>query len=261
MLKLHLIDTGIVPESAYPPLVVLHGLMGSADNWRTHLKHWRMSRQVIAMDLRNHGRSPHTDSMHYPHMAEDVLTTLDDLGIDTFDLVGHSMGGKVAMTLAAMAPSCVRRLVVADIAPVRYPADTHNDIFAAMQAVVDRPPSDRRTADDMMAEHVKDVDTRRFLGTNLVRNERDGKMTWRINLTALIKNYTDISGPPKKQKYDKPSLFIRGECSPYVDDEGRKAIPKYFTQARIITLKGAGHWLHAEKLDIFVDVVERFLSQ
>lgn len=259
MSDLYAIDTGACEQGNYPPLAVLHGLMGSADNWRTHIKRWQSSRRVIALDLRNHGRSFHVDDMHYAHMAEDVLSTLASLGVETFDLLGHSMGGKTAMAVAAMAPARVRRLIVADIAPVVYPSDSHDDVFAAMQAVADQLPGNRRAADELMVPHVGDASLRRFLGTNLIRNDA-GQMVWRVNLSALQQHYTDIASAPPKGHYTHPALFIRGDMSNYIEAEGRKAISAYFPQARIVTLKDAGHWLHAEKLDAFVDVVERFLN-
>lgn len=259
MPELYTLDTGHCEQSHLPPLVVLHGLMGSADNWRTHLKCWQASRRVIALDLRNHGRSFHVDDMQYTHMAEDVLSTLTSLGMDAFDLLGHSMGGKVAMTAAIIAPDRVRRLIVADIAPVHYPDNSHDDVLAAMQAVKDHPPENRRAADALMAPYIEDVNQRRFLGTNLVRNDA-GQMVWRVNLHAIIQHYTDISSAPPKGRYIQPTLFMRGALSSYIDDNGRNAIHSYFPQARLITLKEAGHWLHTERLDAFVETVTRFLA-
>ena len=134
-MHLHCIDTGASgEESPALPLIVLHGLFGSADNWRSHIKQWQSGRRVVAVDLRNHGRSPHVEGMRYAAMASDVIVLLDDLGIERFDLLGHSMGGKVAMTLARSNPARVAHLIVADIAPVAYDHG-HDDVFAAMRRV------------------------------------------------------------------------------------------------------------------------------
>ncbi|BBG30075.1 alpha/beta fold hydrolase [Zymobacter palmae] len=259
-LLLHYVDYPATQPSEALPLVVLHGLMGNADNWRAHARQWEKQRRVVAIDLRNHGRSPHAEDMQYAHLAADVLHTLSVSGVEHFDLLGHSMGGKTAMSMAVMAPERIRRLIVADIAPVDYALDRHDDIFAAMQVVADQPPASRTAADAFMALHEDDLETRRFLGTNLIKGE-DGCLHWRVNLPALRQGYPDVARAPiEGAPFNGPVLFLRGGDSSYVLPEYRAAIMARFPHARIVTLKHCAHWLHVEQFSIFVDAVDRFLS-
>jgi len=260
-LQLHCIDTG-VPEkgdSAALPLVVLHGLFGSADNWRSHIKQWQGDRRVIAVDLRNHGRSPHVDGMQYAAMASDVIALLDDLEIERFDLLGHSMGGKVAMTLARLHPARVAHLIVADVAPVAYDHG-HDDIFAAMRRVEANEPTSRRDANTLMQKDIDDAATRQFLATNLVRGD-DDIMRWRVGLDEISAGYEDIIAPPGGDRpFDGPTLLIRGSASHYVQDRYRDAIDAVMPNVEWQTLEGAGHWLHAEQPQAFRKAVNHFLA-
>ena len=150
---LYAIDLPADADADSQPLVVIHGLLGSADNWRSHLKVWQRKRRVVAVDLRNHGRSPHAEGMSYSAMSQDVLAALDKLGIEQAHILGHSMGGKVAITLARQAPQRCLSLMVADIAPVAY-QHGHDDVFAALEQVRKGKPTNRREADALLAEHV-----------------------------------------------------------------------------------------------------------
>lgn len=260
-LLLHYVDYPATSTSKALPLVVLHGLMGNADNWRAHARQWEAHRRVVALDLRNHGRSPHAEDMRYIHLAQDVLHTLSTLGIEQFDLLGHSMGGKTAMSIAVLAPERIKHLIVADIAPVDYALDRHDEIFTAMQAVADRPPVTRSEADDLMAQHLADVETRRFLGTNLIKGE-DQHLHWRVNLPALRQGYPDVAcAPIEGAPFEGPVLFLRGGDSSYVLPEHRALIMARFPHARIVTLKHCAHWLHVEQFAIFIEAVDRFLAQ
>ncbi|OLO07898.1 alpha/beta hydrolase [Salinicola sp. MH3R3-1] len=259
-LQLHCIDTG-EPENARTalPLVVLHGLFGSADNWRSHIKQWQSERRVIAVDLRNHGRSPHVDGMRYASMAADVIALLDTLEIDRIDLLGHSMGGKVAMTLARLHPARVAHLVVADIAPVVY-AHGHDDIFTAMRRVEAAEPASRRDAGRLMEEAIASAPTRQFLATNLVSDD-DGVMRWRVGLDEISAGYEDIvAAPDGDAPFEGPTLLIRGGASPYVRDDYRDAVEAVLPGAEWQTLDGAGHWLHAEQPEAFREAVNRFID-
>lgn len=259
-LLLHCVDYPATHPTQALPLVVLHGLMGNADNWRAHARQWESQRRVIAIDLRNHGRSPHAEGMQYAHLAADVAYTLSALGIERFDLLGHSMGGKTAMSMACTMPDRIRRLIVADIAPVAYALDRHDAIFAAMQAVADSPPTSRTAADAEMAVYIDDVETRRFLGTNLVKGN-NGCLQWRVNLTALRQGYSDIAqAPVEGAVFEGAALFLRGGDSNYVLPEHRSLITARYPHARIVTLKHCAHWLHVEQFDVFVEAVNRFLA-
>lgn len=259
-LQLHCIDTG-VPDGESPalPLVVLHGLFGSADNWRSHIKQWQDDRRVVAVDLRNHGRSPHVEGMRYAAMAADVIALLDDLGIEQFDLLGHSMGGKVAMTLARSNPARVAHLIVADIAPVAYDHG-HDDVFAAMRRVEAGRPTSRRDAMALMQEEIDDAATCQFLATNLLRGD-DGVMHWRVGLDEIGAGYEDIIAPPGGDRpFEGPALLIRGGASPYVQDRHRDTVEAVMPNVEWQTLEGAGHWLHAEQPGAFRDAINRFIA-
>lgn len=259
-LLLHSVDYPATQPSEALPLIVLHGLMGNADNWRAHARQWEMRRRVVAIDLRNHGRSPHAEDMQYAHLAADVLHTLSVLGIEHFDLLGHSMGGKTAMSMAVIASERIRRLIIADIAPVDYALDRHDAIFAGMQAVADHPPVSRAAADTLMAKHVNDIETRRFLGTNLIKGD-NGCLHWRVNLPALRKGYPDVAqAPADGEPFNGSVLFLRGGDSNYVLPEYRALIMARFPHAHIVTLKHCAHWLHVEQFSVFVDAVNRFLD-
>lgn len=260
-LQLHCIDTG-EPKSgaALLPLVIIHGLFGSADNWRSHIKQWQTERRVIAVDLRNHGRSPHADGMQYAAMAADVIVLLDSLDIERIELLGHSMGGKVAMTLARQHPERIAHLIVADIAPVAYDHG-HDDIFAAMRRVEAKQPTSRRDAVALMEEAIDDAATRQFLATNLIRDD-EGVMRWRVGLDEIDAGYEDIIAPPEGEgAFEGPALLIRGGASHYVKDDYRDAVAAIMPRAEWQTLEGAGHWLHAEQPDAFRDAVDRFLAE
>ncbi|ANF58089.1 alpha/beta fold hydrolase [Halotalea alkalilenta] len=254
---LYALDSG--GEFRAPPLVVLHGLFGSADNWRSPIKAWRDSRRVIALDLRNHGRSPHLDGMAYDQMAEDVLESLTALGVERFVLLGHSMGGKVAMNLARQCADRVERLIVADIAPVAY-AHGHEDVFAAMHAVERARAQNRREADAAMAQYVSDAVTRQFLATNLIRGEQQ-TLEWRVDLARIEADYPAIiAAPGGHDDYPGATLLLRGGRSNYVDAQGVEAAREIFPALRLETIEDAGHWLHAERFDEFKAKVDAFLG-
>ncbi|QJQ96227.1 MULTISPECIES: alpha/beta fold hydrolase [Halomonadaceae] len=253
-LELHHLESG--DEGV--PLVVIHGLLGSADNWRSHIKQWQQRRRVVAVDLRNHGRSPHAAGMRYAEMAGDVLALLDRLEITTCHLLGHSMGGKVAMTLARQTPERVASLIVADIAPVTY-RHGHDEIFGGLRHVEAIAPTNRRDADALLAEYVEEKPIRLFLATNLVKRE-DGVMQWRVGLDEIMAGYEEIRGLPEGDRpYEGASLVLRGGRSNYVRDDFLPQVREVMPAARIVTLD-AGHWLHSEQPEAFQSAVNGFLE-
>lgn len=259
---LHYMEMGPEQEIDSLPLVVIHGLLGSADNWRSHVKTWQQHRRVIAVDLRNHGRSPHVDGMTYSEMTNDVLALMDHLSIDQAHVLGHSMGGKVAISLACQAPKRVASLVVADIAPVVY-QHGHDDVFAALQEVEKGQPVNRREADALLAKHVSSRPTRLFLATNLERSgdTQTPHMSLRVGLAQIMQGYPDIvAAPAGDSAYEGPSLVLRGAESDYVSDEQIPAVKAWLPKARIVTLKEAGHWLHADQPQAFQQAVETFIT-
>lgn len=253
-LALHHLDTG----GDGTPLVVIHGLLGSADNWRSHVKQWQQRGRVIALDLRNHGRSPHSTGMSYADMARDVLALLDRLEVARAHVLGHSMGGKVAITLARLAPERLASLIVADVAPQAY-GHGHDKELGALRRVRDALPADRRAADALMAEYIDERPTRLFLATNLVRGE--GGMTVRVGLDEIADDYASISGAPDGEgAYEGPTLVVRGARSSYVTDAMLPALREVLPRAELETLD-AGHWLHAERPEEFQAAVNAFLDR
>jgi pimeloyl-ACP methyl ester carboxylesterase len=242
------------------PLVVLHGLFGSAGNWTTVARRLGASRRVYALDLRNHGESPWHDGMAYEAMAADVLAFLDARGLGRAAVIGHSMGGKVAMALALAHPARVGALIVVDVAPVDYPPALA-PFVAAMRALDPAAAPRRAEADARLAPAVPDPAIRAFLLQNLVK--RDGRLAWRINLAAVEAEMDRISSFPDgllERRYPGPTLFLGGGRSDYIRAEHDARIRRLFPAARIEHVPGAGHWVHAEAPDAFVREVEGFLD-
>ncbi|WP_029007611.1 alpha/beta fold hydrolase [Azospirillum halopraeferens] len=240
------------------PLLVLHGLFGSARNWQTIARRLGERHHVYALDLRNHGGSPWAPTMSYPEMAADLLRFLDDRGFARAAVVGHSMGGKAAMMLALAHPGRVERLVVADIAPVAY-THSHAPYVAAMKAARLEGCSRRSEVDAQLAAGVPDPSLRAFLMQNLV--QENGRFHWRINLDALAAGMDALIGFPDvgTARYDGPTLFIGGGRSDYITPDHAPAIARHFPSARTEMVADAGHWVHAERPEAFVTLLEGFL--
>lgn len=236
------------------PLVIAHGLFGSGRNWNVIAKRMAKDRTVIAVDMRNHGQSPHFDSNSYEDMAADLAEVMASLG--PADLLGHSMGGKAAMTMALTQPGDLRRLVVADIAPVTY-RHSQSDKIDAMEAV-DLARVDRRSdAQRMLADQGVDPALQAFFTQSLDLSE--GR--WRYNLPVLRAEMDRIIGfPDLSGQFDGPTLFLTGADSDYVTREARPAIKEMFPRAVFAKIPGAGHWLHADKPREFEAAVTAFLS-
>ncbi len=243
-----------------PPLVILHGLYGSATNWKRHATWLRERWRVLLPDLRNHGRSPHAAEMDYPALAGDVRRLLDDHGIEQAVLLGHSMGGKAAMTLALQEPERVRGLIAADIAPVIYQGGDHEAIIAAMQAVDLTATGSRRDAEPTLAGAVESAAIRQFLLTNLSK-AADG-WRWRLPLGTLraalpaLQSFPELPG-----RYEGPALFVHGARSDYVTEPAAATIREHFPQAEIRAITEAGHFLHVEQPNPFADTVAGFLRR
>jgi pimeloyl-ACP methyl ester carboxylesterase len=257
-MRLNAVDLGAGASSGVP-VVVLHGLFGAAQNWGTVQKRLAAGgRRVVALDLRNHGASPHAAAMDYPAMAADVAETLAALGAPGAAVIGHSMGGKVAMVLALTRPEAVSALVVADIAPVSNPPGLRPYV-AAMQAVPLRPGLTRREADAALAEAVPQPAIRAFLLQNL-RFEGDVP-AWRLNLAAIAAGMPAIEGfPDLPGTYAGPVLVLAGERSDYIRPGHHARFRALFPAARFATVARAGHWLHAENPEGFLAAVEPFLD-
>lgn len=257
-MRLNAVELGTA-DPGQAPVVLLHGLFGAAQNWGGVQKRLAASgRRVIALDLRNHGASPWDPAMDYPAMAADVAETLAALRAAPATVVGHSMGGKVAMALALARPAVVARLVVADIAPVAYPPGLRGHV-AAMLALPLRPGLSRREAEAALAPVVPEPGIRAFLLQNL-RFEGPAP-AWRLNLEAIaaampvIEAFPDLAGP-----YPGPVLVLAGERSDYIRPAHHDRIRTLFPAAGFATVPGAGHWVHAENPAAFLELVEGFLA-
>jgi pimeloyl-ACP methyl ester carboxylesterase len=247
-----------VEAGAGDPVVLLHGLFGSAQNWGTIQRRLAARYRVIALDLRNHGASPHAAAMEYPVMAADVAEMMTTLGAAPAAVIGHSMGGKVAMALALSGPELISQLVVADIAPVAYPPRLRGYV-AAMQALPLRSGLTRREADAALSEAVPEPAIRAFLLQNL-RFETDPP-AWRLGLEEIAAAMPAIEGFSESiAQYPGPTLFLGGERSDYIRPEHQARIRALFPAARFATVPGAGHWVHAENPQGFLDLIEPFLS-
>ncbi|SEO49898.1 Pimeloyl-ACP methyl ester carboxylesterase [Salinihabitans flavidus] len=251
---LNLIDYG--GDGAHPPLLIVHGLYGSARNWGAVAKRMADGRRVVAVDMRNHGESPWKDTQSYEDMAADLDEVLDRLG-GKWDVLGHSMGGKAAMVLALTRPARVNRLIVADIAPVAY-GHTQGHFIDAMQSVDLSAVEKRSDAMDQLAPHVDDPTLRSFFTQSLDLKQKK----WRLNLDVLKAEMPKILGFPEiKGQYDGPVLFLTGAESDYVTPDHRPAIKALFPRARFLRINGAGHWLHAEKPREFIATLRAWLER
>ncbi|MBQ4839635.1 alpha/beta fold hydrolase [Pseudoalteromonas luteoviolacea] len=227
-------------------VILIHGLFGSLENLNVIARALESNFNVINVDLRNHGRSFKSDDMNYQVMAEDILSLINHFGLNKATLVGHSMGGKVAMQVAMLDEQKVEKLVVLDIAPVKYHS-RHDTIIRALNQVSQQTPTSRSEADKVMSEYIEELGVRQFLLKSLAKNEQ-GALEWRFNLPIIEQNYSQII-----ENIDTPrtclcdTLFIKGNNSDYILPEHKGAIVSAFAKARAKIIQGAGHWLHAEK--------------
>jgi esterase len=236
-----------------PAMVILHGLLGSSRNWQTAGRDLAAGRRVWALDLRNHGQSPHAEPMDYPALAADVLAWMDREGIGQADLVGHSMGGKTAMLLACRHPQRVRRLVVVDIAPKAYRWAAHRAEFTAMMELNLADLKSRAEAEMRMEGRVSDWAMRKFLATNLERSG-DGSWRWVVNLPVLARALPLLEASPLENQdgYGGPVLWVCGGKSAYVAEGDHAAMAAHFPAVRRITLPESGHNPHIDAREAFV---------
>jgi len=228
------------------PLVILHGYLGMSDNWKTlSMQYAQNGFEVHALDLRNHGRSFHSDEFTYEAMINDVLNYCNHYHLDRINVIGHSMGGKLAMFLAITHPEKVEKLIIADIAPRPYPPH-HQDILDALNAVDFSVQKERKEVEEVIAQYIPDFETRQFLMKNVYRKTPE-ELDFRINLKVLTEKYDNIGITlPENTVFQKPTLFLRGEYSNYIKERDEQDIQRHFPKAEIKTISKSGHWLHAE---------------
>lgn len=241
------------------PIVILHGLFGSLDNWRTVSLKFAENYRVIPVDLRNHGRSFHKEDHTYDLMAGDLLRLLDYLGLEKIILIGHSMGGKAGMYFALNYQERVSKLIVVDMAPRAYES-SHNLVIEALNSVNLSEVNSRNQVDLKLQSYITDTGTRQFLMKGLYRNEGEN-FAWRFNLKTLTEKYDQINvGLPEGLTFHGPVLFMKGEFSNYITDSDTIDIVGFFPTGQLVTIPKSGHWIHADAPSAFVATVLDFID-
>lgn len=247
-------------EGEGKPLLILHGFLGMSDNWKTIGTQFAVDGfQVHLLDLRNHGKSFHSDEFSYKIMAQDVYDYCEANNLKKINIIGHSMGGKVAMLFATTHPERIEKLIIADIGPKFYPQH-HQTILEGLNSVDFSIKPSRSEVEEILAHYVTDFGTRQFLLKNLYWQE-PGQLAFRFNLSVFNKKIKEIGKPlPENAIFNNPTLFIRGGNSNYILDEDFKNIQQHFPDSRIETIPNVGHWLHVENPKMFYEIVSSFLK-
>jgi pimeloyl-ACP methyl ester carboxylesterase len=241
-----------------PPLIILHGLFGSSDNWYSLSKKFAEHFTTYLVDQRNHGQSPPSDEMDYKLLTTDLHEFINDHELTAPIVIGHSMGGKTAMNFAIKFPDLVSKLIVVDIMPKKYPIH-HDHILDGLMAIHLDELSSRNEADRVLAEYVPELEVRQFLLKNLAR-DKDNRFVWKINLAALNKHIEDLGeGLQYGGQYQGPALFVKGAKSNYFSAGDEKKVMDFFPSAKIETIN-TGHWVQAENPKGFMDIVLPFLE-
>ncbi len=240
------------------PLIILHGLLGMGDNWISHAR-WLADKgfQVHLVDQRNHGRSFHSDEMNYEVMVEDLEAYLREHDLKKIHLMGHSMGGKTAMFFAMKNPEWIKKLIIVDISPKKYPPH-HHFLFEAIESLSLNTDS-RKELEKQLMRKIQSISIIQFVLKNIYRS-KDQKFEWRPNIYVLKNALEDLGEAlPPMSIYNDSVLFIKGEKSPYIAEEDYPLIKAHFPHSEIITIPGAGHWVHAEKPERFRNEISNFL--
>ncbi|GLS25537.1 alpha/beta fold hydrolase [Marinibactrum halimedae] len=243
------------------PLIMMHGLFGSLENLAGVGRLLVDDFRVISLDMRNHGRSPHDDTMTLSVLAEDVLKYMDEHRIEKAHLFGHSLGGKAMMEMALTYPDRVAKVVVGDIAPIAYLEPRHNNVFVGMESVPLSSIQSRGEADDVLKQHIQESAVRSFILKNLHKNDQ-GQFAWKPNIAGLKSNYSHIIGGNREDcTFDGDVLFIKGDQSDYILPEYREQVLQRFPNAQVKIIPNTGHWLHAEKPETFASLMKAFLKR
>ncbi len=238
------------------PLIILHGLFGYSDNWQTQAKKLAEYYHVILIDLRNHGHSDWSDEFSYDIMSEDVFELVQDLKLEDVILLGHSMGGKVAMRFAQQHEDLLEKLIIVDMGTKSYPMH-HEHILAGIHAVTVDTIKARREAEEQMKAYIDSEGVLQFLLKNLYWKEK-GKLAWRMNTAVLEREMPEILSALPQGEVFTPTLFVRGELSNYILDEDFESLENQFLDSEFATIEGAGHWVHAEASSEFIETVLSF---
>lgn len=240
------------------PLIILHGLLGSLDNWLTLAKKFGENYTVFTLDQRNHGKSPHSAEFNYEVLREDLLEFMEDNYIHKAHLLGHSMGGKTVMNFALEYPEKVDKLIVADIAPVKYKGG-HKVIFDALFKINLSEINSRKEVDFLLEKDIKDYGVRQFLMKGLKNTNK--VYSWKFNLKEIWNSYQNVNDNLEEDlQFEGETLFLKGENSNYILDDYIPEIENYFPNYHLETIKNSGHWLHAEKPNEFYELVINFLK-
>lgn len=255
------------------PIVIIHGLYGSSDNWLTVAK--KLSRQfkVYSIDQRNHGRSPKSDEHNYEVMKNDLALFFDNQKIEKAIVIGHSMGGKTAMSFAADYPERIEKLIIVDIAPKNYfllndesQYYLHNNILRAMLDIDFGLITTRKDVENILLQKIDNREIVHFLLKNIHRDKSTNKLKWRINVEVLYKNLDNIIADVNVHYFDDrlpilnyPVLFIKGNLSPYIQKEDYQSIKRIYPEVKIVEIENAGHWLHAEQTKLFIETLYSFI--
>lgn len=241
------------------PIIILHGLFGSSDNWLTQAKLFGAHYKVYSVDQRNHGQSPHSNDFDYLSMVNDLKEFIEEHQIHNPVIIGHSMGGKAAMNFALAHPDMVSKLIVVDISPKSYNLE-HYAIVEGLRAIPIDTITSRNEADEILSHQIPDADVRQFLLKNLQRKSGGG-FSWKINLPVISEKLSNIGVDLQIEgQFKKPTLFIRGAKSKYISDEDWKRITTIFPEAQLETMD-TGHWVQAEKPQEFAETVVHWLSK
>ena len=240
------------------PVIILHGMFGTLDNWQTIAKQLSENYLVYIIDQRDHGRSPHTKNIDYQILAEDLKYFMEQNWIYKARIIGHSMGGKTAMQFALNNPDMVEKLVVIDIAPKVYKGG-HEVIIDTLLSIDLAKLTDRKDAETQMMQRIPEFGTRQFLLKNLARNENTGAFEWKMNLQNIYANYEKILGNISAGVFEGETLFIRGENSDYILPKDELAIQTFFPKSSVKTVENAGHWVHAEQPKALLEMILEFL--
>lgn len=241
------------------PFIIIHGLFGSLDNWMSFAKAMAENYEVFLVDARNHGQSPHSEVFNYKIMADDIYEFLMEHSLDNVIILGHSMGGKIAMQFALNYPQKIDKLIVVDIAPKSYPIH-HDEIIKGLKSLNFNVIKTRSEADEKLAEYIPILAVRQFLLKNLYWKEKE-QLAFRFNLATIANNISEIGVATitNGNQFSKPTLFIRGEHSNYILDGDLEEITALFINSKLETIKNAGHWIHAEQPIQFLNCIKMFM--
>lgn len=247
-------------DSSNPCIIIVHGLFGSLDNWQSLAKKWSVKYYVVNIDVRNHGKSFHSEDMSFETLANDIKNICENLQITKFHILGHSMGGKIAMEFASLFPEFLNSLIVVDVSPYAYPPH-HNDVFEMLRSIDLKQYTTRQEIETEVRKHLKDEDVIQFVMKNVKRNEVELFFEWKFNSKVLDREYLDLIQYIPAKGYDGKTLFIGGEQSKYITKETSLHIFDLYPKAELEFVSNAGHWVHADNPDEFYNKVSLFIDK